>query len=398
MTANLSQRSEEVQTEISRQLVWVLAIACGATVANLYYNQPLLADMATSFHVPFSRIGLVATVTQIGYAMGMFLFVPLGDTKERKKMIIWLLMAVSVALILTGAAQSLVWLEAASFLIGVTTVVPQVIVPLAAQLASPNERGRVVGMVMSGLLIGVLLARTFSGLLGAALSWRAVYFMAAALMLLLALILGRALPRQAATAKLSYVELMSSLWKLARSQPGLRQASVIGGMLFGAFSAFWTTLVFFLATPPYHYGSQVAGLFGLVGVVGASAAPIVGRLADRKSPRFTVGFAIYASVLSFLILWMFGHALTGLIAGVILLDLGTQAGQISNQARIYSMLPEARNRLNTVYMVSYFLGGSLGSFAGASGWALGGWTGVMVSALLMLAVSLLAHYGLDRKA
>lgn len=367
-------------------------------MANLYYNQPLLADMSRTFHVSYSQIGLVSTLTQIGYALGMFLFVPLGDTKERKSMIIWLLAAVSVALILAGAAHSFIWLEAASFLVGITTVIPQVVVPLAAQLALPQERGKVVGVVMSGLLIGVLLARTFSGFIGAALGWRAVYFMAAGLMVLLALILIRLLPHQPASAKISYGKLMASLWQLIREQPALRQASIIGGMLFGAFSAFWTTLIFLLETPPYHFGSQVAGLFGLVGVVGAGAAPIVGRIADRKSPRFTVGFGIYMSILSFVVLWLFGHRIAGLIAGVIFLDLGTQAGQISNQAKIYSMLPEARNRLNTVYMVSYFLGGSLGSFAGASGWALKQWSGVMFFSLVMLAVALAAYYLIDRKA
>lgn len=397
MSVDSILREKQLQNaKYSKRLVWILAISCGATVANLYYNQPLLAEMAGSFHVPFSRIGLVATLTQIGYALGMFLFVPLGDTKERKTMILWLLMAVSAALVLTGAAQSLVWLEVVSLLVGITTVIPQIVVPLAAQLAPPEERGKVVGTVMSGLLIGVLLARTFSGFIGGALGWRWVYFMAAAITLVLAIVLWRVLPHQPPESKIPYRKLMASLWNLLLTQAGLRQASLIGAMLFGAFSAFWTTLVFLLETPPFHFGSQVAGLFGLVGVAGAAAAPIVGRTADRRSPRFTVGFAIYTTLFAFVILWAFGHSLVGLIAGVILLDLGTQAGQISNQAKIYSMMPQARNRLNTVYMVSYFLGGSLGSFAGASGWALHQWMGVMIFALLMIVVAFAAYYFLDR--
>jgi len=383
---------------LSNHLVWIMAIASGTAVANLYYNQPLLADMARTFHVPYNGMGLVATATQIGYALGMFLFVPLGDIKERKSMILWLLTAVSCALILAGAAQSVLWLAVASLLIGVTTVVPQVIIPLAAQLAPVEERGKVVGNVMSGLLIGILLARTFSGVVGAAFGWRMVYFIASGLMVILMIILMRALPRQPAAMDLPYRTLMGSMWSLIKEQPILRQASVIGGMLFGAFSAFWTTLIFLLKTPPYHYGSEVAGLFGVIGVVGAIAAPVVGRLADKKSPRFTSGIAIYIMFFSFAILWLFGHDLIGLIAGVILLDLGTQAGQVSNQARIYSMMPEARNRLNTVYMVSYFLGGSLGTFAGVSGWAMHAWGGVMITAFAMLLIAAAAYYAMARKA
>jgi predicted MFS family arabinose efflux permease len=246
---------------------------------------------------------------------------------------------------------------------------------------------------MSGLLIGVLLARTVSGFIGEAFGWRAVYWMASGLMIVLAVALFILLPRSQPSFKVSYRKLMQSLPGLIRTQPVLREAAMTGAMLFGAFSCFWTTLVFLLEKPPYHYGSQVAGLFGLVGVIGAAAAPIVGRLADKRSPRLTVGLAIVISILSFLVFWLFGYQLWGLIVGVILLDLGTQAGQVANQSRIYSLEPEFHSRLNTVYMVSYFVGGSLGSYLATYSWSVWKWSGVCAIALLMLVVAGAAHSG-----
>ncbi|MCR8630512.1 MFS transporter [Paenibacillus radicis (ex Xue et al. 2023)] len=361
---------------LSKGLILLMAIACGMTVANLYYNQPLLADIGRSFHVSDNQIGIISMLTQIGYAVGLFLFVPLGDMRERRQLLFLLLIAVSLSLVGIATAQSLIWISIASLLVGVTTVIPQMMVPLAAQLAAPSERGKVIGTVMSGLLIGILLARTVSGIVGGALGWRTMFGIAAVMMLLLAAILRLYLPKSYPESKITYRQLMLSIGQLIIKHRTLREASLIAAMLFGSFSAFWTTLVFYIEGAPYNYGSEIAGLFGLVGVAGALAAPLAGRLSDRYNTKYIVGFAILITLLSFVFFWQFGDHLWGLVIGVILLDLGVQGGQIANQSRIYSLAPEARGRLNTVYMVSTFLFGSVGSALGSYAWSLWRWNGV----------------------
>lgn len=378
---------------MSKKLILLMSLACGMAVANLYYNQPLLADMGRTFHATAPQVGNIAMFTQIGYAVGMFLFVPLGDMKERRQLIVVLLIAVTISLIGVATAQNLVWINIASLAVGVTTIAPQIILPLAAQLSAPMERGKVIGMVMSGLFIGILLARTVSGLIGGSLGWRTMYWMAAAMMLALAIILRIFLPKSYPESRLSYPQLYHSIWQLIVTQPILREASLIGAMLFGSFSLFWTSLSFFLEGEPYHYGSEVAGLFGLVGVVGVVGAPVVGRLADRFNAKAMVGLLVGVSLVSYLFFGFFGTSLWGLFLGVFLLDLGVQGAQVSNQARIYSLIPEARNRLNTVYMVSYFLGGSLGSTLGGYTWGLWKWQGVCWTGGLMILIALIVWAG-----
>lgn len=385
---------EEASPNIERRLVWILAIASALAVANLYYIQPLLADIAHSFAVSDSTVGIIATLTQLGYAAGLLLLVPLGDSINRRDLITYTLFAVTAALILTAMSPSIVVLAIASFAVGVTTVGPQIIVPFAATLARPSERGRIIGIIMSGLLIGVLLARVVSGFVGAEWGWRAMYWIAAIMMIMLAVALRASLPGEPARARISYPQLLRSLWQLIRAEPVLRETSIFGGLAFGAFSVFWVTLVFFLATPPYHYGSEVAGLFGLAGIAGAVAAIFVGKLADHINPRIITGVMLTVTLVSYLLFWLFGHWLWGLIIGVILLDLGMQGTHISNQTRIYSLNPAARSRLNTVYMVTYFIGGSLGSILGAYAWALAHWNGVCVVGITMLLIAL-AIYALD---
>ena len=316
------------------------------------------------------------------------MIVPLGDFFNRRNLIVVALLGVTISLLAMAFAPSILFLAVASFIVGITTVVPQVIVPLAASLAHPHERGRVVGAIMSGLLIGILLARTVSGFIGAAFGWRTMYWVGAILMVVLALALRLLLPGEQRRPHVRYLELLRSLWELLRTEPVVREVSVFGGLMFGAFSVFWVTLVFFLGTPPYHYGSEVAGLFGLVGVVGAVAASTVGTLSDRMNPRIITGFMLAAVLLSFLAFWLTGYWLWGLIIGVILLDLGTQGTHISNQARIYALNPAARSRLNTLYMVFYFIGGSLGSILGAYGWSIARWNGVCLVGILMVVVAL----------
>jgi predicted MFS family arabinose efflux permease len=377
---------------MSSVLVWIMAIASGATAANLYYNQPLLAVIGQNFRASPHTVGLIPMLTQIGYAVGILLFVPLGDLLERRRLITTMMGCVAGMLALAALSPNLPWLITASFAIGVTSIAAQVMIPFAAQLAKPQDRGRIVGTVMSGLLIGILSARTISGFVGATLGWQAMYWIASGLMVVMAILLSKALPRSRPALKSSYKRLMGSLWQLVRSQSVLREAALIGAMSFGAFSAFWSTLVFLLAQPPYDYGSDVAGLFGLVGIVGAIAAPLVGKLADRNSPRLTLGLGIATTTLSFLVFWIFGYEIWGLIVGVILLDLGVQSTMISNQAKIYSLPIELHSRLNALYIMFYFLGGALGSYLGAYGWSRWHWSGVCGVSLGMLAIAFLIFF------
>src|SRR5271165_5848397 len=272
-TEPLSERVE--QALIPQTTVWLMAITVGVIVANIYYVQPLLAEIANSFGLSVTRAGIIAMLSQAGTALGMFLFVPLGDKYERRSLILILVLGAFVSLLLVGAAPNAFWLGCAAFAVGAFAANVHVIVPFAAHLAAPEQRGRVVGTVVAGILFGVLLARTFSGSIGALLGWRAVYGIAAGAMLILAVVVRAKLPISRPEAVLSWPELMRSTLRLVREHAVLRESALLGAMFFAAFSAFWTTLVFFLGGTSYHYGSAsaVTGFFGLVGAVGAAGAP-----------------------------------------------------------------------------------------------------------------------------
>jgi predicted MFS family arabinose efflux permease len=381
---------------MDRKLLWTMSIGAGVSVANLYYIQPLLATIAQGFHVSTSAAGSLATITQAGYAMGMLLLVPLGDAVEKRKLILIMLALVGCSLLAMAGAPGLRWLMAASLLIGITTVTPQLIVPFAAQLAAEHERGKVVGTVMSGLFVGILLARTFSGLVASRFGWRMVYLLAAVLTLALMIAFRSLLPRgEAGNQQLKYVELLRSLVGLLREEPMLRSSAFFGAMGFGAFSGFWTVLPFRLAEPPYGFGPGIVGLFALLGVTGVVVAPLAGRLADRGKSRMTIGCGLSAILLAYTGMAFSSANIAVLIPGLILLDLGTTATHISNQARVYSVRPDARNRMTTVYMFLYFCGGPAGSLIGVLGWTRGGWAGFCVAAG-SFAVAGLAVYGVTR--
>ena len=321
----------------------------------------------------------------------MLLFVPMGDIVERRGLILRLLAGVTTALVIATFAPNLGVMIAASVAIGLCSVVPHVIIPFAAQLARPEQRGQAVGTVLGGLLTGILLARTLAGFVGGELGWRMMYGIAAVLMIGLAFLLSRRLPRSVPTSNLTYPQILASLVSLIRELPTLREAALIGGLTFGAFMAFWTTLVFLLSGAPYHIhaAGEGAGLFGLVGVAGAAGAPFMGRVADRRGPRVTLGLALVITLVSYGLLYVLGSHLWGLVLGVLLLDFGIQSAHVSNQTRIYALRPEARSRLNTVYMVSYFLGGVFGTSLGAQAWHRAGWAGVCGVGISMLLAALL---------
>jgi predicted MFS family arabinose efflux permease len=368
---------------ISRGLLAVMAIGSGVAVANLYYIQPLLADVGRTYAVSASAMGFVFTLAQLGFATGVLLFVPLGDIGDRRRLI--LLMLIGAALALDGVAlsPSLGWAAVVMFFVGAFSVTPQMFVPFAAHLAAPETRGQALGVVMSGLLLGILASRTASGFIGAALGWRAMFHIASGLTLLLALMMAATLPRSRGASRLSYLQLIASLWHLTRTQPVLRESALAGAMLFGSFSAFWSMLPFRLELPPLHYGSRAAGLFSLVGIAGAAAAPLSGRLADRLNPRTNVRIALLTTAAAFAVFALAGHTIGGLVAGVVVLDAAVQAGHVTNLSRVHSLAPEVRNRVTTVYMVAFFLGGAAGSAAAASAWRHWQWLGVCAVGMLL---------------
>ncbi|MCY1018080.1 MFS transporter [Pyxidicoccus sp. MSG2] len=382
--------SDSSHAALSPGLVWFMAAASGATAANLYYNQPLLGDIGRELGASGSALGLVPTLTQVGYAAGMLFIVPLGDSLERRRVIVTMSALVTLALVGAALAPTLPLLVFASFAVGATTVIPQLLIPFAAHLAPAAQRGHVVGTVMSGLLIGILLSRTAAGFVGTHLGWRAMFWIAAGLMLALGGVLRFVLPAQPPMAEMPYLALLRSLGHLTRTEPVLRLHSLLGALTFGAFSVFWSTLALYLQSLPEHYGPQVAGLFGAVGVAGALAAPLVGRYADARGDRRINALGIAVLLLSFVLMWPLGRWLWGMALGVVLLDLGTQANQISNQTRVYSLRPEARSRLNTVYMVTYFAGGAGGSWLGTTAWTHGGWTGVCAAGAALCVIALLS--------
>ena len=380
-----------------RRVVWLLALCTGCVVANIYYIQPLLADIAREFGLSIAQMGVVAMLAQVGTGLGMLFFVPLGDKYERRTLIALLMTAEAITMVFAAMSRGIVWLAVACFFIGVWTSCVHVVVPLAAHLAPPKERGRIVGIVLGGLLIGVLLARTFSGIVGDAYGWRMVFWFASGLMLALAITVRFSLHESRPELTLKWTHLMKSIWSLARQHPTLREAALLACLLFLSFSALWTTLVFLLRTPPYHYGTTAAGVFGLLGASSAAAAPIVGRLSDRHGPERSILVAIIATFAGYLILLAFGRTLPGLIAAIALVDVGVQSGHVANQSRIYAIAPDARSRLNTFYMVAFFIGGALGSYLGPLAFNLWGWTGFCVVPLVTLVIALLYFVRADLK-
>ncbi|MDB5295741.1 MAG: transporter, partial [Phycisphaerales bacterium] len=310
---------------LTSRTLWVMSVACGVVVANVYYNQPLLGDLARAFGATPARAGLVATAAQVGYGVGLFFFVPLGDLVERRRLVLALVWACIALLAATAAAPTLPLLAVCHLLVGATAVGAQVLIPLAVDLSPPAARGRTVGALMAGLLCGVLLARTVAGFVADHAGWRAVYALAVAAMLVLAAVLHRSLPHHPPTLRSSYLRLLRSMVGLLRAHPPLWAASAVSGLSFAGFAAFWTTLSFLMADR-FGLGASEAGLFGLVGVAGALAAPLAGRVSDRRGPAFAVSVALAASAAAFGLMWAW-VAIPGLVAGVLLMDLGVQSIQ-----------------------------------------------------------------------
>jgi len=375
---------------LSRGATLAMAVASGVTVANVYLNQPLLAAMARDFGVTEQAAGLVATASQVGYALGILLIVPLGDVLPVRRLVAALLAVVAVALAGAAFAPGILWLSLASLLISASTVVPQILMPVAAALAPPGQQAAALGRVQAGLASGIILSRTVSGSVGAALGWRSVYLLAAPLMLALCFVLPRLLPATERKAQLRYGALLRSLGGLFLAEPALRLSCFLGATVFGAFSAFWTTLVFFLEAPPYRMGSDGVAILSLLGVAGIIAASFASGVADRYGTRFAAAAALAAGLVAWLIVWTSGDRWWTLVIGVNLLNVASTVNQITNQSRVFALRPEARSRLNTVYMVCTFAGGAAGSSLGALAWSLAGWGGVCAFGVTLVGLASLA--------
>ncbi|MFT4191820.1 MAG: MFS transporter [Comamonas sp.] len=385
---------------LSGRSVVALSAACGFAVANLYYSQPLLPQMAGAFGAEDSVQGAIATATQAGYAAGLLLFGPLGDRADRRRLISALLLVNLVGLVLCATATRLGGLLAASVLVGLSAVSAQIIIPAVSGAVDPARRGQTVGRLMSGLFAGTLLARTLSGYVGAHTGWRSVFMLAAGVDVALIGLVWRFLPHIRPDSDLSYPKLLASLGQLFVRQSLLREACLAGFLLFAAFNVLWGSLALMLARPPYGYGSEAAGWFGLVGMAGMLASPAIGRLTDRWGGRRIITLAAALVMLAFLLIAGSAKTLGLLIAGVVLLDLGSRANLVANQTRLYALLPQARGRLNTVFMTSYFLGGAAGSVLGTTAAGRFGWSGIAAAgvfcAVLALAVIATSRHGRPR--
>lgn len=389
---------EHPTTSLSRWLVLLMAFATGVAVASNYYNQPLLQTLAEEFGLSYSRAGVLVTTAQVSYGLGLLLLVPLGDLWERRGLIVGMTLLIAGGLLLSAFAPNFALLLAGTALAGAFSAVAQVLVPFAATLASPAERGRVVGTLMSGLLLGILLARTVAGSLSALSGWRSVYLVAAAVMAVTALALWFALPRYRHAERISYPRLLLSVARLFREESELRLRTLLGALSFALFAMFWTPLAFLLSAEPYGYSDGVIGLFGVVGAIGALAANLSGRMADsgRGAQATTLGLVVLA--LSWLPLGGAGSSLVALLIGVVLLDLAVQLTHVSNMNQVYRLRPEARSRINAGYMTGYFAGGALGSLASAALFDAFGWAAVCAAGVTLSLVALGVWLALGRHA
>ena len=360
-------------------LLGLLTATAAMSVANLYYAQPLAEEMARGFHTTATGVSSALVGTQLGYAAGMVLLVPLGDVRERRGVLSITAVGAAIALLLFAFAPTVPLLAMASILVGIGTSVTQMILPFAVSLGAPEERGKIVGTVMGGVLAGILLSRTASGALGALVGWRVVFMGAAVVMVGMAVLLRTVLPEALPRTNLSYRALLVSLGSIVKREPILRQRALVGALGFAAFSVFWSTIAFHLKASPIAGGTGLAGMLGILGLTGIIVAPIVGRLAMRISPVRINLIALAVLAASFVVFAAGADSLIAIGAGVVLLDAGAQASHLANQTVIFGLAPDERSRVNAIYMVGYFTGGAFGTALAAQAWQRGGWTAVCVA-------------------
>ena len=380
---------------IPAHLLWMLAILSGVSVANLYYSQPLLGQMAEELHINEFTVNLIPMVTQIGYAAGLLFIIPLGDLAKRRNIVLTCLSVLIVALIAMGSAQSFGVLAVAACVTGICSVVPQIFMPLASQYSTPEKKSQNVGIVLSGLLTGILASRAISGLVGAWFGWRTVYFMAAVLILAAIAVILTAFPNIPTNFSGRYSELMKSLLTLFREYADLRLAALRAAICFGSFLGMWSCLTFKMSGAPFFADSGVIGLLSLCGITGALAATFLGKFIHRYGVyRFNLLGASLV-ILSWMVFAFGQNHYATIILGIVLIDIGMQCIQLSNQSTAFSLNPKASSRINSLFMTCYFLGGASGTFIAGTAWQYGGWNGVCVAgaalALIVLLITLRAR-------
>jgi len=382
--------------KLSRADVLLMAFCTGLIVANIYYCQPLIILIAKEFNISESTAGRSTYLTQAGYAIGLLLLVPLGDMFERKKQILVITGMAILALLVAGFSHSFMVLQVACVLIGACSIVPQLILPMAANLTTDENRGQTIGIIMSGLLIGILASRSISGTVGYLWGWRSMFLIAAGMCFLLLILMAKRFPVSAPSFKGNYGQLMGSMFSYIKTQPVLRETSLINFIAFATLSAFWTTMVLYLSNPPFSFQSLQIGLFGIAGAAGALAAPLVGKLSDGANPTRNLLIGLLLQLISIIAFYFTGSHLFLFVAGIILLDIGQQAIHVTNQTRIYALIPEARNRLNTVFMSVSFVGASVGSALGLWLWDKGQWGLFCLGSGMLISANILIYYFYNR--
>ena len=388
---------QEGQSNLTPRLKYLITIGCGVVVANLYYCQPLLGALSRAFHVSEESASFVNICSQVGYGIGLFFIVPLGDMVPRRRLLIWMILLSGVALLGVAFSPSMQWLYIASICVGIMSTACQVFIPLAVHLADDEERGKVLGTILGGLLTGILLSRSLSSFVAEYFGWQTVYFTSSIFMLLLTILVYKMIPGEEPAFKGSYKELMKSLFQLFKEQPVIRESALIGASLFGAISAFWSTMAFFLEKRPFQYSLTVIGLFGIIGAGGALISPFIGRISDKYGPFKPMKYGIIMMLIGYFILLEGTMGIVLVIAGIILIDMGLQSTHIPNLSRNYALLPEARTRLNTIYMTFFFIGGTIGSSVGSIAWNFSGWTGVCFVGIVFVLVGAIPVYFRKRK-
>lgn len=376
----------------SRGKIIMMAIIAGAVITNIYATQPILPLISSGLGLDLTTVDLVAGAALLGFAFGLAFLLPLGDRFDRRKLVLGQI-AVAFLFGLAAAFAPGIWaLIAASFGLGVVSCVPQQLVPFAAVMSRPEERGRSVGTVVSGIMVGILLGRTISGVVGDAWGWRAVYGVEAAFMIPVFIAAAMLLPRGVPTTNLSYAKLLASLWPLVRDNRPIRESMIVQALLWACFNAFWVNLAALLSDGPWHLGSAWAGSFGIIGAAGALAASLGGRATDRMGSRTVIGASIGIVTLAFLLLAGAQTSIIFLVIGVIVLDIGVQSGLVSNQTRAFAVDPKAQGRINSLYMTATFLGGALG--VTISGWLMSryGWSGIVVFGIALGLIALAIHW------
>lgn len=377
---------------LSFWLVFLMAFAIGVTIASNYYAQPLLHSITHDLHIAVEHAGSIIMTAQLSYAVGLLFITPLGDMIERKRLILILMLLSTCGLVISASSQNLWMLIVGTAMTGLFSTVAQVLIPFAATLAKPEHRGKIVGILMSGMLLGILLGRTFAGAISTIADWHYVYWIATGIMLIVTFLLWLSLPRYRNHISINYLQLLLSIGALYRQEPVLKIRSLLAITSFALFSLLWTPLAFLLTDAPYHYSDFIIGLFGLAGAAGALGSPIVGKLSDKGKGKTATTIGLALLLASWLPLSLAQYSIIALILGVILLDFAVQVTHVSNMSAIYQIRPEARSRINTGYMVSYFAGGMLGSVGSTYLFSHYGWIAIVIAGTILGILGLIIWY------